>query len=75
MAKPVLNNTPCLGNPSQHHQESNQTRRTITTTNIDMLYSGQCGSLITLIFSAVAITELLERAVFYSTMACAILLW
>jgi hypothetical protein len=28
--KPLLNNTPGLGNPS--HQESNQTRRTTTTT-------------------------------------------
>jgi hypothetical protein len=32
IGKPLLNNTPCLGNPSQDHQESNQTRRTATTT-------------------------------------------
>jgi hypothetical protein len=29
--KPLLNNTPWLGNPSQDHRESNQTRRTTTT--------------------------------------------
>jgi hypothetical protein len=30
--KPLTNNTPCLGNPSQDHQESNQSSRTTTTT-------------------------------------------
>jgi hypothetical protein len=29
--KPLLN-TPCLGNPTQDHQESNQTRMTTTIT-------------------------------------------
>jgi branched-subunit amino acid transport protein len=36
--KPLLNNTPCLENPSQDHQESNQTQRTTSTTTTTTIW-------------------------------------